>query len=348
MKIFSWVMAGLCVEAMETVEDRDAIAAEMEAEAIDMGVFHDFYNTTSADFDINYPKLVKEYFEGGANLVGGNVRGRGRAATAAGPIQRRSSKEDKEFIQRFLQLKYSILFLQQHKKNIGRYCFYGCWCLPNGSSDLGVGTGPPIDDIDRSCREFATCYNCLYNTEIGRGCNEKQPGRYTIKGRMDPTTKERYLMCMDPPGSCKRMRCECDRSLAEKLREHENQWNVQNHRRWGTPAFDAQKYCTLPSSGEGEVFGSYAADGNYEQSEEFTGQAGADMERLSGDDRADGVSGGSTGTSPNRVVQSAPIYGEIVGCCGRAPNLHYFRKGQKCCQDGEVVDGKAPCNVDFL
>ena len=139
--------------------------------------------------------------------------------------------------------------------------------MPNGSQDLGVGTGPPIDDIDRSCREFATCYNCLYNTEIGRGCNEKQPGRYTIKGRMDPTTKERYLMCskyknklkdkilnfklsVDPPGSCKRMRCECDRSLAEKLREYENQWNVQNHRRWGTPAFDAQKYCTLPAGGK--------------------------------------------------------------------------------------------------
>ena len=71
----------------------------------------------------------------------------------------------------------------------------GCWCLPNGSSDLGFGTGPPIDDIDRSCREFATCYNCLYNTEIGRGCDEDRPGRYTIKGRMDPVTKQKYLMC---------------------------------------------------------------------------------------------------------------------------------------------------------
>ena len=126
MKIFSWVMAGLLgTEAMETVEDRDALIAEMEAEALDLSQYHDFDNTTSADFDINYPKLVKEYFEGGANLVGGNVRGRSRAAAAAGPIQQRSSKEDKEFIQRFLQLKYSILFLQTHKKNIARYCFYG-------------------------------------------------------------------------------------------------------------------------------------------------------------------------------------------------------------------------------
>ena len=183
MKIFSWVMAGLLgTDAMETVEDRDALIAEMEAEAIDLSQYHDFDNTTSADFEINYPKLVKEYFEGGASLVGGNVRGRSRAAAAAGPVNQRSSKEDKEFIQRFLQLKYSILFLQTHKKNIARYCFYGkffigvwfqisiriliftlgCWCLPNGSSDLGVGTGPPIDDIDR----YSSHTFCLSNYRI--------------------------------------------------------------------------------------------------------------------------------------------------------------------------------------
>ena len=56
----------------------------------------------------------------------------------------------------------------------------------------------------------------------------------------------------------------------------------------------------------------------------------------------------ASSTSPNRAVASAPIYGEIVGCCGRAPNLHYFRKGQKCCSDGEVVDANAPCDIDFL
>ena len=168
------------------------------------------------------------------------------------------------------------------------------------------------------------------------------------------------------------MRCECDRSLAEKLREYENQWNVQNHRRWGTPAFDPEKYCTLPAGGESEVFGTYAEDGNYQESGFNGPTGGSEMERASGGDvsaaRPDvsytyflqffehshvninfkGVSGGASGTSPNRVVASAPIYGEIVGCCGRAPNLHYFRKGQKCCPDGEVVDGKAPCGVDFL
>ena len=33
---------------------------------------------------------------------------------------------------------------------------------------------------------------------------------------------------------------------------------------------------------------------------------------------------------------SAPIYGAIIGCCGRAPFVHYFRDGQRCCPDGQV------------
>lgn len=339
MKIFPLSMVAMAT-AMEGV-DLDAIVTDLQADQLDLPSFHQYENTTDVDFEVDYNKLAKEYFEGGSRFVGGNPRARSRAA--AGPLSERTKAEDKEFIQRFLQLKYSILFLQKNKR-FGRYCFYGCWCLPNGASDLGMGTGPPIDDIDRSCREFATCYNCLYNTEIGRGCDAKNPGRYVIKGRMDAVTKQKYLMCMDPPGSCKRMRCECDRSLAEKLSEYESQWNIQNHRRWGTPAFDQEKYCTVPTTGESEVFADQA-------SEQFSGP-GFQGARADGPEGTSGGGGGGgnggAATSPNQVVSSAPIYGEIVGCCGRSPTLHYFRKGQKCCSDGEVVDENAPCNVDFL
>ena len=92
---------------------------------------------------------------------------------------------------------------------------------------------------------------------------------------MDPVTKQKYLMCskslnsdrslsinyrllltdnsnlcsVDPPGSCKRMRCECDKNLAEKLQEYESQWNIQNHRRWGSPPFEQEKYCTITHPG---------------------------------------------------------------------------------------------------
>jgi len=344
MKILSLSLVAMA-RSMD-IDDIDTVVSELEADAVDMTQYHDFQNTT---FDVDYRELAEEYFQGGlSQLVNGNGNGpRGRSRAAGGPVAQRTAKEDKEFVQRFLQLKYSILFLQRNKK-FGRYCFYGCWCLPNGSSDLGFGTGPPIDDIDRSCREFATCYNCLYNTEIGRGCDEDKPGRYTIKGRMDPVTKQKYLMCMDPPGSCKRMRCECDKNLAEKLQEYESQWNIQNHRRWGSPPFEQEKYCTIthPVDNDDGVApfsgGSFASD-----DAGSVGGVADEGGRMSGPPGESSKSSASS-TSPNRAVASAPIYGEIVGCCGRAPNLHYFRKGQKCCSDGEVVDANAPCDIDFL
>ena len=89
---------------------------------MDLPSFHQYENTTDVDFEVDYNKLAKEYFEGGSRFVGGNPRARSRAA--AGPLSERTKAEDKEFIQRFLQLKYSILFLQKNKR-FGRYCFYG-------------------------------------------------------------------------------------------------------------------------------------------------------------------------------------------------------------------------------
>ena len=57
------------------------------------------------------------------------------------------------------------------------------------------------------------------------------------------------LWCTDPEGSCLRQRCECDRDLAEKLAEHENQWNMQNHHKWGSPPFIPQERCAKSGSG---------------------------------------------------------------------------------------------------
>ena len=38
-----------------------------------------------------------------------------------------------------------------------------------------------------------------------------------------------------------------------------------------------------------------------------------------------------------------PVYGPIVGCCGRVPEVHYFREGQQCCPDGTRIDGSQSC-----
>ena len=44
----------------------------------------------------------------------------------------------------------------------GRYCFYGCHCLPDEehareSPPIGI----PIDNIDRTCKQMGSCYQCL-------------------------------------------------------------------------------------------------------------------------------------------------------------------------------------------
>ena len=50
---------------------------------------------------------------------------------------------------KFRQLKILVLWLQKQPR-FGNYCYYGCYCLPEGAHDLsGGGYGEPVDMIDR-------------------------------------------------------------------------------------------------------------------------------------------------------------------------------------------------------
>lgn len=367
------------IQTIEVEKSVDQVIDELEIRDMNISSYHQYEGWTEEDFQKGIVPVIKEYFKGetpGSKVyTSGKPRSGGNPRSGATPKQERSSAEDQEYIKRFLQLKYAIMFLQK-TKSIGRYCFYGCWCLPNGASDLGLGTGPPMDDIDRSCREFATCYNCLYNQEIGGACEEENPGRYVIRGRTDPATKQKTLYCMNAPGTCQRNRCECDRALAMKLGDYQDQWRVDYHRRRGNPPFDAEAYCKIhppqtvqhAAISDGAVFeqadgtaklgGDFGGDMNgYQSSAGIVPAGSVAAGALGGSAGAIGGSVGAIGGSVavaqqqvtiNRVVSSAPIYGEIVGCCGRSPEVHYFRQGQKCCGDGEIVDYNAPCGMDFL
>ena len=74
-------------------------------------------------------------------------------------------------LRKFRNLKILVLHLQQEQK-FGRYCYYGCYCLPEGSHDIASGGyGKPVDNIDRACKNFKQCYKCLvteYAEEIGK------------------------------------------------------------------------------------------------------------------------------------------------------------------------------------
>ena len=62
---------------------------------------------------------------------------------------------------KFRNLKVLVLWLQIADQ-FGRYCYYGCYCLPEGSHNIAAGGyGKPIDNIDRACFDFKQCYRCL-------------------------------------------------------------------------------------------------------------------------------------------------------------------------------------------
>ena len=38
--------------------------------------------------------------------------------------------------------------------NFDRFCFYGCYCLPDAAiHDSSPGTGKPVDEVDNACKE---------------------------------------------------------------------------------------------------------------------------------------------------------------------------------------------------
>lgn len=287
---------------------------------------------------------------------------------------------DKIHMMKYLQLKYVALYLQKNKL-LGKFCFYGCWCFPKAAGAAYSGYGVPVDNIDKSCHEFTTCYNCIYNPQlIGQRCNENDPAKYNIGGSQNPETGKVALFCTDQQGTCLRSRCECDLDLALKLAQYEDEWSPQNHHKWGSPPFNPQQACsfnvnkfiTADASQQQQltqmvieqinpqVIQSMAnAQLNKEALKEAKNQASVASMTFQPNAESGSRLPGDTETSveaarPNIFQQkspkysAAPIYGPIIGCCGRAPKVHFFRQGQRCCLDGEIVDEKAPCNMDFM
>jgi len=148
-------------------------------------------------------------------------------------------------IRRFKNLKAMVMTMQPpHVTVFGRYCYYGCWCLPNGQHNLAAGYGQPVDPIDEVCKEFALCYKCL-DMDFAGTCNpEKRSYRW---GRVKDNAGVTYdLECKDNPDKgpnhrCKRYTCECDRVLAMGLGQTHQFWNESHHARWG--GFDREASC---------------------------------------------------------------------------------------------------------
>lgn len=143
---------------------------------------------------------------------------------------------------KFRNMKILVLWLQEAKK-FGRYCYYGCYCLPEGSHNIAMGGyGKPVDNIDKACFNFKQCYKCLLDEHAdGQGLPKNTPKSPDYDGRckgenlgykFDLVVRangRKLIKCTNKAGSCKRNICECDKKLAEDLAFHENEWDESKH-----------------------------------------------------------------------------------------------------------------------
>lgn len=139
-------------------------------------------------------------------------------------------------LRRFKNLKAMVMTLQPASVTVfGRYCYYGCWCLPQGQHNLASGYGAPVDAVDSVCKEFALCYKCI-DLDFGGSCNPEKRG-YKWQKVKDGNNIPIDLQCMNDGsiGSshrCARYICECDRILAVGLSHVHAVWNITYHARW--------------------------------------------------------------------------------------------------------------------
>lgn len=131
---------------------------------------------------------------------------------------------------KFKQLKLVVLWLQKSDE-FGRYCYYGCHCLPEGSHNLlGNGYGVPVDPIDRSCKNFFQCYDCA---KIEDPTCQGDKVKYKYRLLQHKLTGKKSIECVNKEGTCQRNICECDKRWSEKLANFEDDFNPKFHKNRG-------------------------------------------------------------------------------------------------------------------
>ena len=93
--------------------------------------YMDFEGYEDKDWKVDFDGIVRSFLVDDSSSKGPEMVGKLTRSASLSP-------EDREYMQRYLQLKYAILFMQR-RKTFGKYCFYGCWCMPKGALDIGVG-----------------------------------------------------------------------------------------------------------------------------------------------------------------------------------------------------------------
>jgi hypothetical protein len=101
---------------------------------------------------------------------------------------------------KFKQIKLLTLWLTQDQ-TWGKYCFYGCYCLPSGVENFTEkGYGIPVDEIDKSCKSFQQCYECAKLGSVSGGISpdetcDGESRKYKYKLVSNTKTGARKIQC---------------------------------------------------------------------------------------------------------------------------------------------------------
>jgi len=214
-------------------------------------------DTISTIYSLNGMETVGQLDDILANVTSGTVDDI-EAQINLFNLGRRTPQPTEVEMRKFRNLKILVLWLQKEQK-FGRYCYYGCHCLPEGSHNIAQGGyGKPKDNIDASCRRFGQCYKCLTDEhKEDKGWPAGQPGcigeeiGYGADLLIDNDTGKHYIQCNNKLGSCRRNICECDKQLSENLALYEDEWAEQFHANRG--GFERLDECHKPT-GSGYKF----------------------------------------------------------------------------------------------
>lgn len=125
--------------------------------------------------------------------------------------------------------------MSSHQIDFDRFCFYGCYCLPEAAvHDKSPAGGRPVDNIDSACHQLKMCYQCAHrDTKEGNGLSKNvrkkccaletgetcdQLSAYKMKAVVDKG-KIVDFQCQNTVNSCRWRICQCDRAFAHKIKD---------------------------------------------------------------------------------------------------------------------------------
>lgn len=129
-------------------------------------------------------------------------------------------------IARITEKRYQQLITQMNFYNkdfdARRFWAYGCNCLILGDRPMSeAGLGPPVDDLDASCKKYKECLKCA-KMEFGDQCiSEFVKYKFLVKGE--------GVQCRNRYDTCERSLCECDKLLAKSHSRTAEVWDEKYH-----------------------------------------------------------------------------------------------------------------------